>query len=61
MHNSYLTKSYDSIVDHVYVFLVEKYHLQLLLKLFMVVDPTSPPPPPVEKSNVDSYIHFHTL
>ena len=58
MNDSYLTTSYDSIFDHVYVFLVEKYHLQLLLKPFMVVDPTSSPG---EISTVDSYIHFHTF
>ena len=43
MNYSYLTTSYDGIVDYVYVFLVEKYHFQFLLKPFMVVDPTSSP------------------
>ena len=58
MNYCYLTTSFESILEHVYVFLVEKYYLQLLLKPFMVVDPTKPP---LEVSNVDSYIHFHTL
>ena len=59
MNYSYLTTSYDSIVDHVYIFLVEKYHLQHLLKPFMVVDPARSPEEICTADSYTIFIHYN--